>query len=123
MYLMYAACYVLWLAFCFPKTYSRGSPDVYFFYVNLLEFLVFLYFRTRSTIKYLPKFITILNICFLMYINSYMYAAIYEAYSVLFETSMFLIIFFIKYYEQPAVMNWNPFGSYTPSINNTRAAY
>jgi hypothetical protein len=59
----------------FPTTFARGINDIYFFYVNVMEFLTLIFIRTRSSIKYFSKFITILNIAFLFYINSYFYGA------------------------------------------------
>ncbi len=40
---------------------------------------------------------------------------------VLLTTTLFL--YFLVQYEIPAVTEWNPFGSYTPSYNNPRAGY
>ena len=37
--------------------------------------------------------------------------------------SLWLAIVFIKYFEWEAVNRWNPFGTYTPSINNPRCGY
>jgi len=36
---------------------------------------------------------------------------------------MLLLLGFLKFYEWPAINNWNPFGSYTPSITNPRAGF
>jgi len=52
-----------------------GLDDLYFGYINLMEFTYFLFVRTRSSLKYYPKMVTIMNIAFLIYINSYDYAA------------------------------------------------
>ena len=60
---------------------------------------------------------------FLMYINSQMYAAQKEALVVLNNVSLLLFFFFMINFEIDAVKHWNPFGSYTPSINNPRCAY
>lgn len=57
----------------FNSNFSKSLNDAYFFYINTIELLSFLFIRTRSTIKYLPKYLTIGNIMFLMYLNSYMY--------------------------------------------------
>jgi len=76
-YFMQTSCYFLWTQQMFPNTYPMSVNDLYFGYINLLEFLVFILVRTRMTIKYLPKIITIHNVCFIFYINSYPYAAMY----------------------------------------------
>jgi hypothetical protein len=59
----------------FPHIYAEGINDLYFFYVNMIEFASFFFVRTRSSIKYLPKFVAIMNVTFLFYINSYIYSA------------------------------------------------
>ena len=46
-----------------------------------------------------------------------------EAVSFLFVFTMFFILIFIRLYELPSQNEWNPFGSYTPSMNNPRAGY
>lgn len=121
---MYASSYFLWTEIIFPSIIARGINDLYFFYINLLEFATLFLVRTRSSIKYLPKFVTILNIIFIMYINSYMYPAQYELMSVVNNITITLFAYFLKYYEIPAVAgDWNPFGTYTPSFNNPRAGY
>ncbi len=74
-YFMYGSCYFLWTSISFPMIFARGINDIYFFYINIMEFMTLLFIRTRSSIKYFPKFITILNICFLFYVNSYFYSA------------------------------------------------
>jgi hypothetical protein len=37
--------------------------------------------------------------------------------------TLLVFLYFVKYYEIPGQTQWNPFGSYTPSYNNPRAAY
>ena len=64
-----------------------------------------------------------MNICFMIYVNSYFYGAQYEAFSFLCQISILIMAGFIRFYEQEAIRRWNPFGTYTPSINNPRAAY
>lgn len=57
----------------FNNTISGSFNDAYFFYVNMIEMVSFIFLRTRSSIKYFPKLITIANITFLFYVNSEMY--------------------------------------------------
>ena len=72
---MYMASYSFWDSVAFNTTFTGRINNNYYFYINLLEMTTFLFVRTRSTIKYLSKFITIANLVFLMYVNSHMYAA------------------------------------------------
>lgn len=100
-YFMYASCYFMWTQLVFPNILASGINDIYFFYINLMEFASLFFIRTRSTIKYLPKYLTILNVIFIFYINSYMYSAQYEMYSVISHISIALFLFFIIAYEIP----------------------
>ena len=83
----------------------------------------FLFARTRSTIKYFSKYVTIANLMFLMYINSHMYAAQLEAFLLLVFTTILLLCFFLRKFEAKAIQVWNPYGSFTPSETNPRCAY
>ena len=74
-YFMYASSYFLWTDMVFPMILARGINDLYFFYFNLLEFSSLFFIRTRSSIKYLPKYISIMNLIYIMYLNSYPYSA------------------------------------------------
>lgn len=91
--------------------------------MNYTELLFMVFCRTRSSIKYLGKYITILNLIYLFYVNMYIYPAVYEAHSLLSFTTLFLFVWFIKRYEWEAVNEWNQCGSYTPSESNPRCGY
>lgn len=122
-YLMYLASYSLWTFMAFQGPYSGSLNDSYFFYMNSVELLSFIFIRTRSSIKYLPKYLTIANLIFLMYTNSYMYPCQFEALGVLQNFSYFLFLYFLKNFEYEALENWSPFGFYTPSEHNPRTGY
>lgn len=82
-YVMYWACYEIWTSWVFNVNISLALNDAYFFYISTIELMCFIFVRTRSSIKYLPKLITIANITFLMYVNSFMFGCQYEALGVL----------------------------------------
>ena len=63
--------------------------------------------RTRSSIKYLAKYITLLNIIYLFYVHLYLYPAVYEAHTVLSYSTLSLLLWFIRRYELEAVNEWN----------------
>lgn len=122
-YLMFLACSNAWTHLCFNSYFSMSLNDAYFFYVTMMELFSFLFFRTRSTLKYLPKYITIANLIFLIYVNSYMYPCQFEALSVLECFSLYVLFAFLNNYEYEAVNEWNLFGTWTPSENNPRCGY
>lgn len=101
-YFMYASSYFMWTGLVFPAIIAKGINDIYFFYVNLLEFASLFFLRTRSTIKYLPKYITLLNLTFIIYPNSYLYSAQYEFFSLIGQLTFAAFLYFLKYYEIPA---------------------
>jgi len=98
-YFMQTSCYYMWSRSVFPNTFSKGLTDSYFALVNLLEFLTFIFIRTRSSIKYYAKFATILNIMFLFYINSYMYGAQYPMLSIMTWGCVLMFFIFLRYFE------------------------
>jgi hypothetical protein len=120
---MQTACYYLWTQMMFPYTFPNALDDMYFGYINFVEFANFLFVRTRISIKYLPKFISILNVVFLFYINSYMYGASTQLLMFVFFASLFAFSFFLLEFEQKAITQWNPFDMYTPRYHNPRIGY
>ena len=82
-YLMYMACYTMWTYMAFNTSFAGFLNHAYYFYINTIELLSFIFVRTRSSIKYYPKMITMCNVMFLMYVNSYMYPCQFEALSLL----------------------------------------
>jgi hypothetical protein len=120
---MQTSCYYLWTQMMFPFTFPDSLNDFYFGYVNLIEFGVFLFVRTRTSIKYLPKFLSILNIMFLFYINSYLYAASNQFFLVLVFASILVFAYFMLEFEHPAINEWNPFDTHTPRMQNPRMGY
>jgi hypothetical protein len=74
-YFVQTCSYFIWVRLVFPHTYPEQLGDIYFGYLNFIEFSWLIFARTRLTLKYYPKIVTILNIAFLCYINSYNYAA------------------------------------------------
>ena len=122
-YVMYLSCSHIWTLMAFNNTISGSFNDAYFFYINMIEMVSFIFVRTRSSIKYFPKLITIANIIFLFYVNSEMYPCQFESLNLLQNFSVLLIFFFLNNFEYEAVNNWNPFGNWTPSEINPRCAY
>ena len=122
-YLMYMACYQMWTFMAFSNSFAGSLNDAYFFYMNTIELLSFLFVRTRSSIKYFPKMVTLCNLMFLMYVNSYMYPCQFEALNLLQNSSFWLMALFLNRFEYEAINSWNPFGTWTPSESNPRCAY
>ena len=78
-------------------------PDFYFMYSSLLELIVILFVRTRSSIKHFPKLITAANVTFIVYLNMYMYAAQMQAFFLLVFVTLALTCLFLLMFEIPAI--------------------
>ena len=74
-YFIQSAVIFTWSRIFLPSTYAGGLNDGFFGYNNFLEFSFFIFIRTRLSIKYYSKFVTILNVLMMLYIYSYQYSA------------------------------------------------
>ena len=97
----------MWTSFTYGDTYSGIINDKYFFYINYTELIFLVFCRTRSSIKYLAKYITLINLIYLYYVNMYIYPAVFEAHSLLNTFTLLFFAYFILRYELPAVNDWN----------------
>ena len=107
----------------FPEPYAGHINDMYFAYANFLEFFMFIFIRTRSSIKFCPKFITCLNVMFLFYINSYMYGAQVQFFNMVIVLTVAICLAFLEFFEMPAIQEWNPFDANTPRYASPRIGY
>lgn len=107
----------------FPEPFAGQLNDIYFAYSNFLEFFVFIFIRTRSSIKFYAKFISIINVMFLFYINSYMYSAQTAFMSMLFFLTVAISFAFLEMFEVPSIQDWNPFHESTPRFTAPRIGY
>jgi hypothetical protein len=108
-YYVQTCCYYVWVRLMFPASFASNLNDLYFFYSNLLEFNFFIFIRTRLSLKYYPKVVTLLNLVFFVYLNSYMYSAQLQIYRLLLSTNILVFITVLLEFEVPAVREWNPF--------------
>ena len=120
---MQSSCYFFWTMIAFPDTWAGEINSIYFVYSNFLEFFCFIFIRTRTSIKFFPKFITIPNLIFLFYINSYMYAAQTAFLVMLFSLTIAVCFAFLEFFEVPAMQEWNPFNEATPRHTSPRIGY
>jgi hypothetical protein len=122
-YFMQLACQLIWTIMAFRSTFPLLANDMYFWYVMVFEFLLLIFVRTRSSIKFCARYITIANIIFLLYINSYMYACTMQLLNVLWALSLTIFFFFLHFFEVPAMNEWNPFAQNTPRWQSPRIGY
>ena len=94
----------------------------YFSNIMLIEIFSFIFFRTRISLKYCPKFISIINILFLFYYFSFPQPLFWLAFLLCISLESLTFSFFIKYVELKS-LSWNPFNPFTPSPSNPRQCY
>ena len=115
--------YFLWTPTMFPIMFPINTNDAFFSQMYIMEFLTFAFVRTRTSIKYLAKLICIMNVIFLVYLNSYLYPASAQLVTVVFVADFALLFYFLGEFEVPALLEWNPFARETPSEASPRAGY
>eukprot|EP00826_Nyctotherus_ovalis_P043458 TRINITY_DN4580_c0_g4_i2.p3 TRINITY_DN4580_c0_g4~~TRINITY_DN4580_c0_g4_i2.p3 ORF type:complete len:193 (+),score=43.65 TRINITY_DN4580_c0_g4_i2:1060-1638(+) len=102
--------------------YTPIQLTSYHVYNQFLEIFMMLFCRSRLTLLYFPKLITVLNLCFLVYVESHFYPFTNEALSLLYFLTALLSLLFLRHFECPA-LDRNPFALSTPSPENPRLAY
>lgn len=122
-YFVQTCCFFIWSRIVFPHTYPGGLGDIYFAYLNFFEFSWFLFARTRLTLKYYPKIVTVLNIAFFCYINSYNYAASMQFLFFILSFNILVLFVFLQEVESPAIQKWSPFDVNTPAIFRPRIGH
>lgn len=122
-YYVQTCCYFIWVRIMYPQSFAGGLNDMYFFYSNIVEFTFFIFIRTRLSLKYYPKVVTLMNTFFLVYINSYLYSAQLQVYRLLFWSNVLLFVTVLKEFEVPAMQEWNPFDLNTPTSQRPRIGY
>merc|ERR1711998_468871 len=112
-YFIQRGVYFFWTRIAFPRTFASGVNDYYFVYLNIMEFLFFIFIRTRLSLKYTAKMLSISNVVFLLYLNSYMYSCQYQMLNLNSAISLMVFSLFMHIAEVPAMRDWNPFDENT----------
>lgn len=119
----YALCYYIWsLSFFTFGAYTRIQLDNYYLYNQFMEIFTILFCRSQATILYLPKVLTLVNVVFIIYCQSFFFPFINEALSVVIALSALSFMLFIKLVECPKLA-LNPFDPLVPSIDHPRQVY
>ncbi len=122
-YLFYGACFTVWNQLFFDgRPLAVGDSQNYYPYLEIVELFLLVFVRTRVSIMYFPKVITVLNVLYLFYVYCNFFPFSGLSVGALTCCSMLVFVLFLKYFELPAAQ-WNPFGPHTPSANNPRQAY
>ncbi len=94
--------------------------------VNLITFLEIestLFFRTRSTLKYLPRTLFVLLVGYGYYCQRGTYTFRISPLALVYHVSQSLVLLFIIYFEKPAASEWNQRSPHTPTESRPRCMY
>eukprot|EP00830_Metopus_es_P016688 TRINITY_DN5258_c0_g1_i1.p1 TRINITY_DN5258_c0_g1~~TRINITY_DN5258_c0_g1_i1.p1 ORF type:complete len:259 (-),score=13.00 TRINITY_DN5258_c0_g1_i1:110-886(-) len=117
-YLFYGICFSIWHNFFFAdNAYIINDPQYYYPYTEVMELSVLLFVRSRISILYLPKLLTILNASYLFYLFSYTFPFSGLISGLLLSVTIVILLLFLLLVEIPVLQN-NPFWSSTPSTSN-----
>ena len=122
-YFLYGGFYDLWDEIFLPHSpKSSGFCRSYLSYVGMMEFLNFMFIRSRISIKFWPKLLTFGNVLTLCYVYSYFYGFVDQALLCLVIFSFTIFLIFLRLVEIPA-LEGDPLGDYTPTMGNPRMGY
>jgi len=106
----------------FSKSLPKGLDENFLAFIAVLELLCLLFVRTRSSLKWFPRFSVLLMAAFVYYLQN----TVYGYYSLLlFILTLFVIsifAFMLETFEIPA-LSWNESHHYTPSLHRPRCMY
>ncbi|KAL4506679.1 hypothetical protein ABPG72_000250 [Tetrahymena utriculariae] len=121
-YFIYLSALFIGSLILFHKSIPKGLDENFLALLAVLELLIMLFVRTRSSLKWFPRVSILLMSTFLFYTQN----TVYGYYSSLLSAIIFLILAFFCYileeFEIPAV-SWNESYHYTPSTHRPRVLY
>ena len=121
-YCLYLSSIFIWSTLLFYKSIPRGLDENFYGFVAFLEFLTLLFIRTRSTLKWFPRFSFIMVLSFLYYVQFNAYGFPTTALFVLMTVVSAIFFYHIIIFEVPA-LSWNPVHHYTPSVDSPRTLF
>ena len=112
-YMFYGVLFTIWEEFFFDgRPYMTSYGQTYYLYLELLEFLILIFIRSRISILYFPKIISLVNLSYLFYGLSNFFPFFELAVGLMIVFTIVIFLLFIKYSELPAA-NINPFVFHT----------
>lgn len=121
-YRLRAVVQTYWLGLLFDKATPISLINRFFDLVLVIEVLTFLFVRTRTSIKYLPKITIMLMMIFFYYFQHTVYGFYDRALRMLEYTIYAAFCYFLLTFEAQA-LDWDPTHHYTPSLEKPRVLY
>lgn len=121
-YCIYVSLFEFLDTLLFIWSFPLGINIKFYILIAVLELGSFMFVRTRTSLKYFPKFIFLFLFMFCFYIQFNSYAFYDEAFVCIVLATISLLLLFIIFIEIPA-LSWNPSFHYTPSVEKPRTLY
>ena len=121
-YCLYLSAIFIWTALMFYKSIPKGLDENFYGFVAILEFVTLLCIRTRSSIKWFPRFTLLPVMCFLYYVQYTAFGFYNLALYTLITMCLAVLSYHLLAFEIPA-LSWNPFHHYAPSTDSPRTLY
>ncbi|CAD8075217.1 unnamed protein product [Paramecium primaurelia] len=106
----------------FAKSYPRGLSENFFSSFLLNEFVSIIFLRTRSSLYFVPKYITLTYLLFIYYFESTIYGYYNLAFQICIFSQFAIISIFVLQFEI-AALEWSTISPYTPSFDRPRVLY
>eukprot|EP00826_Nyctotherus_ovalis_P063178 TRINITY_DN9243_c0_g1_i15.p1 TRINITY_DN9243_c0_g1~~TRINITY_DN9243_c0_g1_i15.p1 ORF type:complete len:347 (-),score=59.21 TRINITY_DN9243_c0_g1_i15:97-1137(-) len=122
-YLSFGLIFGTWYSLFFgQESMSQSEAERYCLYVECFDLLMFAFIRSRISIIYFARILSVFNVLYLFYCFVYPLAYPTIALVLLQALTMLILLLFLKFIEQPAAER-NPFAAHTPSYENPRHVY
>ena len=121
-YLIYLGSSAFWSVLLFDKSSPKGIDENLYGFMAIIELSSILFIRTRSSLKYFPKFTMILLFTFLYYCKFSFYGFYFIGFYIIVELIIISFLLNIYYFEMPA-LHWNSNLPFTPSLHKPRLLF
>lgn len=121
-YCLYLSAIYIWSILLFYKSIPKGLDENFYGFIAFLEFSTLLFMRTRSSLKWFPRFSAVFIISFLYYVQYTAYGFYSMALYLLIATNLGMLAYHLILFEMPA-LNWNPSYHFTPSLESPRTLF
>ena len=121
-YFIYLGSYYLWTFLLFHKSLQPGTDENFYVLCALIEFITLIFIRTRSSLKFLPKYLVLILFTYVYYVNNTAFGFYSLGFYIILHFTFFFIGMILDNFEIPA-LSWNPSYHYTPSLDKPRILY
>jgi len=121
-YLIYLGSYYLWSFLLFHKPVPAGTDENFYVLCAFIEFSTLIFIRTRSSLKYLPKYLIVLLFGYAYYVNNTAFGFYSLGFYIILHFTFVFFGLLLNSCEIPA-LSWNPSYHYAPCLEKPRTLY